>query len=126
MDYLSSETQNCTQSTVNFCLNYGGRAEIVDTCKSIATAVNNNTLQIQDINEETATRFLYNDLPSVDFLIRTSGEIRISNFMLWQLAYAEMYFTDVLFPDFDEACFDEALNAYQCRNRRFGGDSSKK
>jgi len=126
MDYLSSETQNCTQSTVNFCLNYGGRAEIVDTCKSIATAVNNNTLQIQDINEETATRFLYNDLPSVDFLIRTSGEIRISNFMLWQLAYAEMYFTDVLFPDFDEACFDEALNAYQCRSRRFGGDSSKK
>lgn len=125
MDYLSAATQDGTQATVNICLNYGGKAEIVDACKSIATAVHNNTLQIQDINEETAARFFYNDLPSVDFLIRTSGEIRISNFMLWQLAYAEMYFTDVLFPDFDEECFDEALRVYQCRSRRFGGDSSK-
>ncbi|ETA81705.1 polyprenyl diphosphate synthase [Youngiibacter fragilis] len=122
MNYLSSETQDCTQSIVNFCLNYGGRAEIVDACKAISADVDENTLQIEDINETTFTRYLYQDLPPVDFLVRTSGEIRISNFMLWQLAYAEMYFTDVLFPDFDEACFDEALRVYQCRSRRFGVD----
>ena len=126
MDYLSDTTQGGAQATVNVCLNYGGKAEIVDACKSIAMAANNNSLQIQDINEQTIARFLYHDLPSVDFLIRTSGEIRISNFMLWQLAYAEMYFTDILFPDFDEECFDEALSAYQCRSRRFGGNSPKK
>lgn len=125
MDYLSSETQACTGSTVNFCLNYGGKAEIVDACKAIAFEINDKALHIQDVNEATFTRYLYTDLPPVDLLGRTSGEVRISNFMLWQLAYSEMYFTDVLFPDFDEECFNEALRAYQCRGRRFGGDSLK-
>ncbi|WP_313134238.1 polyprenyl diphosphate synthase [Anaerocolumna sp.] len=125
IDYLSFETQNCTGATVNFCLNYGGKAEIVDACKAIAIEINDNALKIQDINETTFTQYLYTDLPPVDFLVRTSGETRISNFMLWQLAYSEMYFTDVLFPDFDENCFNEALRAYQCRSRRFGGDSLK-
>jgi undecaprenyl diphosphate synthase len=125
MDYLSSETQDCTASTVNFCLNYGGKAEIVDACKEIAVEVNNKALLIEDINETIFTQYLYTDLPPIDLLIRTSGEVRISNFMLWQLAYSEMYFIDVLFPDFDENCFNEALSAYQCRSRRFGGDSHK-
>jgi undecaprenyl diphosphate synthase len=125
MDYLSSETQNCRGTMVNFCFNYGGKAEIIDACKIIATKINNNALQIEDINEATFTQHLYTDFPPVDLLVRTSGEIRISNFMLWQLAYSEMYFTDVLFPDFDEDCFNEALRAYQCRTRRFGGDSLK-
>lgn len=123
MDYLSSETQGCTASTVNFCLNYGGKTEIVDACKAIAGQINNKALQIQDINETTFSQYLYSDLPPVDLLVRTSGEVRISNFMLWQLAYSEMYFTEVLFPDFDEDCFNKALRAYQCRGRRFGGDS---
>ena len=65
--------------------------------------------------------YLYQDLPSIDFLIRTSGEVRISNFMLWQLAYAEMYFPKTYFPDFDEKCFDDAILAYNKRDRRFGG-----
>jgi undecaprenyl diphosphate synthase len=125
MDYLSSETQECTASTVNFCLNYGGKTEIVDACKAIAVEINDKALQIQDINETTFTRYLYNDLPPIDLLVRTSGEVRISNFMLWQLAYSEMYFTEVLFPDFDEDCFNEAIRTYQCRGRRFGGDPLK-
>lgn len=125
MDYLSSETEDCTGTTVNFCLNYGGKAEIVDACKAIVVKINEKVLQIEDINESTFTRYLYTDFPPVDLLVRTSGETRISNFMLWQLAYSEMYFTDVLFPDFDEDCFNEALRAYQCRTRRFGGDSLK-
>jgi undecaprenyl diphosphate synthase len=126
MDYLSSETQNCTGTTVNFCLNYGGKAEIIDACKAIAVEINDKALSINDINEATFAKYLYTDLPPVDLLVRTSGEVRISNFMLWQLAYSEMYFTDVLFPDFNEDCFDEALLAYQCRSRRFGGDSIKR
>jgi len=125
MDCLSAETQACTGSTVNFCLNYGGKAEIVDACKVIAAEINDKALQIQDIDEATFTQHLYTDLPPVDFLVRTSGEVRISNFMLWQLAYAELYFTKVLFPDFDEDCFNEALRTYQCRSRRFGGDAIK-
>lgn len=125
MDYLSSETQECTASTVNFCLNYGGKTEIVDACKAIVVEINDKALQIQDINETTFTRYLYNDLPPIDLLVRTSGEVRISNFMLWQLAYSEMYFTEVLFPDFDEDCFNEAIRTYQCRGRRFGGDPLK-
>jgi undecaprenyl diphosphate synthase len=126
MDYLSTETQNCTGTTVNFCLNYGGKAEIVDACKTIATEIKNQDLCIQDIDEMTFSRYLYTDFPPVDLMVRTSGEVRISNFMLWQLAYSELYFTDVLFPDFDEDCFNQALKSYQCRCRRFGGNSFKR
>lgn len=124
MDYLISTTRDCTSATVNFCLNYGGKAEIVDACKSIVQEVNSKTLSVQDIDEIVFARYLYSDLPPIDLLIRTSGELRFSNFMLWQSAYSEMYFTDVLFPDFNEDCLNEAIKAYQCRNRRFGGDSS--
>ncbi|WP_446787840.1 polyprenyl diphosphate synthase [Macellibacteroides fermentans] len=125
MDYLSSETQGCTGTTVNFCLNYGGKAEIIDACKAIAVEIKNQDLCIQDVDEKTFSRYLYTDFPPVDLMVRTSGEVRISNFMLWQLAYSELYFTDVLFPDFDEDCFNEALLAYEGRRRRFGGDSFK-
>ncbi|MGB4439754.1 MAG: polyprenyl diphosphate synthase [Sedimentibacter sp.] len=123
MDHLVSTTRDCTSATVNFCLNYGGKAEIVDACKAIVREINSKMLCVQDIDETLFAQHLYADLPPIDLLIRTSGELRISNFMLWQSAYSEMYFTDVLFPDFDEGCLDEAIKAYQCRNRRFGGDS---
>mgnify|MGYP001295988166 FL=1 len=94
-------TQDCTRAIVNFCLNYGGKAEIIDACKAIIKEIDSKTLCAQDIDEIVFARHLYADLPPIDLLIRTSGELHISNFMLWQNAYSEMYFTDVLFPDFD-------------------------
>ena len=86
----------------------------------------NGTLAPADINEQTIESHLYRQLPPVDFMIRTSGEERISNFLLWQCAYAEFYFTPVLFPDFTKQCFDEALAEYAHRDRRMGGNTKKK
>ncbi len=120
MEELANKTKNNTGGILNICLNYGGRAEIVDTTKKLANAVLNGILKIEDITEELFEENLYNDLPSIDFLIRTSGEIRISNFMLYELAYAEMYFPNTYFPDFKEKEFDKALDVYNKRDRRFG------
>ena len=100
----------------NVCINYGGQAEIVDTAKKIAELVKANKLDIKDITEETYNKYQYQDLPPLDLMIRTSGEIRISNFMLYSLSYAELYFTSTCFPDFDEKEFDKALEDYQNRN----------
>ena len=101
--------------------NYGGRQEIVRACQAIATAVQIGTLSATDIDENTISQHLYTaDLPDPDLLIRTSGEMRISNFLLWQLAYAELYITDTLWPDFDRHAFYSALLDYQQRHRRFG------
>ena len=94
---------------------------MVDVIEKIATQVQEGFLQISDIDCDTIEQNLYQQLPPIDLLIRTSGEYRISNFMLWQMAYAEFYFTDVLFPDFDEKELDLAIQEYQKRNRRFGG-----
>lgn len=120
IDELEEATKDNTGLVVNFCLSYGGRQEIVDTTKKIATAVLENKLNINDINEELFKKYLYNDLPDVDFLIRTSGENRVSNFMLWQISYAEMYFPKVYFPDFTPKCLEEAIEEYEKRDRRFG------
>lgn len=119
---LSLATQNCKGITVNFCLNYGGKSEIADACKSIAQKVSQNQLSPNEINVDTLEKYLYNELPSVDFVVRTSGEKRISNFMIWQIAYAELYFVDKCFPDFDEALFYDAINEFKSRKRRFGAD----
>ena len=89
--------------------------------KKIVKDVLDGKLNINDLNEELFSKYLYHDLPAVDFLIRTSGEERISNFMLWQCSYAEFYFPKTLFPDFDEKEFDKALEVYTKRDRRFGG-----
>lgn len=118
---LQTETVNNTGGVLNICLNYGGQAEIVDATKKIVAEVKEGNLNIEDLNEEMFSKFLYNELPPIDFLIRTSGEIRISNFMLYSLAYAEMYFPNTYFPDFKEEEFDKALDAYNKRDRRFGG-----
>ena len=115
MDQMMEETKNNTLGTFNICLNYGGRAEIVDAVNKI---INSNE---KDITEETFKKYLYNNLPDIDFMIRTSGEVRISNFMLWQLSYAELYFPKCYFPDFNEEEYDKALEEYTSRDRRFGG-----
>ena len=116
MKEIEKMTIDCKKGIFNVCINYGGQAEIVDTAKKIAMMVKNNELDIDEINMDTYYKYQYNDLPPVDLMIRTSGEIRISNFMLYSLSYAELYFTDTCFPDFDEKEFDKALLDYQNRN----------
>jgi len=111
-------TESNTGMTLGFAFNYGGRNEILDAVRRILA----EGIPPQNINEELFSRFLYTtDMPDVDLLIRTGGELRISNFLIWQSAYSEYYFTDVLWPDFDEKEIDKALLAYRQRQRRFGG-----
>ena len=114
IDDVCKMTENNTGGVLNVCLNYGGRAEIIDAIKKIRETN-------EEITEENFGKFLYQDLPDLDFVIRTSGEERISNFMLWQISYAEFYFPSVYFPDFDEEEFEKALLVYNKRDRRFGG-----
>ena len=117
-------TKNNAKGTLNLALNYGGRAEIVD-------AVNRITAELagqprREITEESFRNYLYApDIPDPDLLIRTGGEKRISNFLLWQLSYAEFFFTDVYWPDFREEELYEAILYYQCRERRFGKTSEQ-
>lgn len=115
MDKMEEETKNNSLGTLNICLNYGGRAEIIDAVNKI---IKENK---KDITEEEFKQYLYNDLPDIDFMIRTSGELRISNFMLWQISYAELYFPKCYFPDFNESEYDKALIEFTKRDRRFGG-----
>ena len=117
---LEQRTQNNTGLVVNFCLSYGGRAEIVDATKKICQKCLAGELDINAIDESLFSQNLYHELPDIDFLIRTSGENRISNFMLWQVSYAEFYFPKTYFPDFDTEKLDEAILEYQKRDRRFG------
>jgi len=121
MEELEKETENCTGGTFNICLNYGGQAEIVDACTKIAKLYKEDQIDLNEIDTESFYKYLYNDLPPVDLLIRTSGEIRISNFMLYSISYSEIYFTSTCFPDFDESEFDKALLDYQNRNITKGG-----
>ena len=120
MILLEEKTKNNTGLVVNFCLSYGGRAEIVDATKKIANKVVNNELNIEDIDEKLFSQNLYHNLPDIDFLIRTSGENRISNFMLWQISYAEFYFPKTYFPDFNLDEVKKAFEEYAKRDRRFG------
>ncbi len=107
---------------VNICLNYGGRDDIVHACKLIAQEVKDGKADIDKIDEPYFAEHLYTaGLPDVDLMIRTSGEVRLSNYLLWQNAYAEFVFTPVKWPDFDRAALIDCLEAYQGRNRRFGG-----
>lgn len=120
MNYIMEKTKDGKRGVLNICLNYGSRAEIVDMTKKIAKQVKNNELNIEDINEELIGNTMYYPMPDIDFLIRTSGEQRVSNFMLWQLSYAEFYFPKTYFPDFNELEYDKALLEYTKRDRRFG------
>ena len=121
MDDLEEKTKDFENGIFNVCLNYGGRSEIIDAAKKIAKLVKDGNLAIDDIDEEVLDNNMYNRLPDLDFVIRTSGEMRTSNFMPWQSTYAEYYFPDTLFPDFDEKQFDIAIEEFQKRSRRFGG-----
>ena len=121
MNNIIERTKNNNECTLNICLNYGGHSEIVDATKEICQKVMDGQVNVDDVNEEMFNSSLYQDLPPIDLLIRTSGEYRISNYMLWQLSYSELYFTNVLFPDFDEKEFDKAVLEYYQRDRKFGG-----
>jgi undecaprenyl diphosphate synthase len=115
-------TASNTRLTLVIALNYGSRAEIAAATRSLAMKAVNGELNPQSIDESAVAAELQTaDLPELDLLIRTSGEVRLSNFLLWQAAYAELLFLDILWPDFDEQAFADALSAYAARERRFGG-----
>ncbi|QTJ53318.1 isoprenyl transferase [Dolosigranulum pigrum] len=119
------ETKHCTGMVLNFAFNYGGRLEIAEAIKTIAQDVLEGQVAVRDIDEELIAQQLFsNDLApysDIDLMIRTSGEQRLSNFMLWQNAYSEFYFVEKNWPDFNGELFDQALSSYQQRHRRYGG-----
>ena len=122
MARVEKVTENNKACTVNIALNYGSRDEITTAVKNIATQVKDGSLDIDDITQKTVSDNLYTYyMPDPDLVIRSSGEERLSNFLMWQAAYSELYFTDTLWPDFDETEFTKAIEAYIKRNRRFGG-----
>ena len=124
--YAIKETAENTGLRLNLALSYDGRSEIVDAVKRIAEEVERGALRCNQINETTFASSLYTaDLPDPDLLIRTSGEMRLSNFMLWQCAYTELWFTPVLWPDFRREHLYEAVRVYQSRERRFGRTSAQ-
>ncbi len=116
------KTRNNTGVHLNIALNYGGRQEITAAAASLAREVQAGTLRPEEITmEKLASRLTTAGLPEVDLIIRTSGELRLSNFLLWQCAYSEFYITDTLWPDFNRECYDQALMSFAGRQRRFGG-----
>ena len=119
-------TKNNSRMTLTLALSYGSREEIIKTIKEISDKVKNNLISPSSIDESVINNHLYTrNLPDVDLLIRTSGELRISNFLLWQIAYAELYFTDTLWPDYRKDHLFEAIINYQKRERRFGKTSEQ-
>jgi undecaprenyl diphosphate synthase len=124
--HVIDETKNNSQMTLTLALSYGSRDELVNATKQICEKVKNNIISVESIDEPLINQHLYTqNLPDVDLLIRTSGEKRISNFLLWQIAYAELYFTDVYWPDFTNENLYEAIINYQKRERRFGKTSEQ-
>ncbi|UCC78360.1 MAG: isoprenyl transferase [Candidatus Zixiibacteriota bacterium] len=120
-------TKNNTGLVLNLALSYSGRAEIIQAIKNIAADISSKKIKPEDLNDQLFSSYLQtNGLPDPDLLIRTSGEMRISNFLLWQTAYTELYVTDILWPDFTEEDFLKAIADYQRRDRRFGMVSSSK
>ena len=126
LDYVIKQTENNSEMTLTLALSYGGREEIESAIKQLAVKVKNNIISPEKIDQSIINEHLYTrDLPDVDLLIRTSGEKRISNFLLWQIAYAELYFSKVLWPDFRKKHLHKAIINYQKRERRFGKTSEQ-
>ena len=119
---VEEETKDNNSIHFTLAFNYGGKDEILSAAKKIAIDLKEEKVKMDDLNENLFYQYLYTkDLPLVDLLIRTSNQIRISNFMLWQIAYSELYFTDTLWPDFRRKDLNKAIDEYQNRSRRFGG-----
>lgn len=122
MDMAEKLTENKSRTTLNIAINYGGRHEIASAVKEIAKKAKNGEIRIDDIDENLISDYLYTaGQPDPDLIIRPSGEYRTSNFLTWQGAYSELWFSDILWPDFSEEDLNEALRAFEKRNRRFGG-----
>ena len=116
-------TKENTGVSFNLALNYGGRDEIVKATKKIAEKVKSGEISLEEINEKMLSENMYTfDIPDPDLMIRTSGELRLSGFLIWQLAYTELLFVDKYWPDFEEKDLDMAIEEYQKRNRNFGGN----
>ena len=120
IDTITDKTKDNDKCILNICLNYGAQEEIVDASLRVVDDINNGKLKKEDLNRDNFYKYLYQDLPPIDLLIRTGREHRLSNFMLYQAFYAEIYFVDTYFPDFLEDNLEEAINYYQNRDRRFG------
>ena len=121
IDYAYEKTKDYDDFTISICLAYGGRQEIVNAVKEIVGKIQNGELALDDITEDLLSSHMYtSELPDPQLILRTSGEVRISNFLLWQLAYSELYFTDVYWPGFRYIDFLRAIRSYQQRKRRFG------
>ena len=121
MDKIVEDTKDNDKLVLNICLNYGSHAEIIDATKKLCEMYKSGKIELDDIDEKLFESNLYCDLPPLDFVIRTSGELRLSNFMMWQASYAEFYFPKTYFPDFNREEFDKAILEFNKRNRRFGG-----
>jgi len=126
LNYVENKTSKNSGMVLTLALSYGAKEEITNALKIISDKVKNNIISIEKVDQYTINNHLYtHNLPDVDLLIRSSGEQRISNFLLWQIAYAELYFTDILWPDFNKLDFYKALDFYNERERRFGKTSKQ-
>lgn len=122
---IEEKTKDNKEGILNICFNYGGQEEIIDGAIKLAEDIKNG-LDVSEFKREDFYKYLYHELPPIDLLIRTGGELRVSNFMLYEMSYSEFYFTNTFFPDFDKSEFNKALFMYENRDRRFGGINDKK